>query len=48
MSKQITIAEKVKVKRDLFFHFEFRETLTYTVCDRDIGTIKNVHIFNFT
>ena len=42
MSDQITVAEKVKVKRDLFFHFEFREAFRYSVCDGDIGTIKNV------
>ena len=42
MFNQITLVEKVKFKRDLFFHFEFREALRYTVCDRDISTIKNV------
>ena len=42
--RQIAIAKKVKVEIDFRFHFERPDTSMYAVCDRDIGTIKNVVI----
>ena len=42
MSVPIMVAEKLQVKRNFFLDYECLETLMYAVCDRDIGTIKNV------